>query len=105
MFIFLCGTFLFSVNISAAIPSFKLTTFSGTGIQASSGDDGPAKSADISSPIGIWQNSDGTLFIAESSGNRVRAISASSDTISTYAGNGTAGSTGDNDQVRNSTKT
>jgi hypothetical protein len=44
-----------------------------------------ATSAAINQPLGVWQDSLGTLFISEYDGNRVRAVS-SSGIISTVAG-------------------
>jgi hypothetical protein len=74
--------------IPSAVPPFYLVaTVAGTGSASSSGDGGQATSASINNPSGIWQNSLGTLFIAEFYGHRVRAMS-SSGIISTVAGTG-----------------
>jgi hypothetical protein len=64
-----------------------------------------AVSASLNGPAGVWQDSVGTLFIAEYFGHRVRAV-ASSGIISTLAGTGTQSPSytetdiGDNGPVR-----
>jgi hypothetical protein len=94
-----------SVIASAVPPSYLVATVAGDGSWGSSaGDGGQATSASIYGPIGVWQDSVGTLFIAEEYGNRVRAV-LSSGIISTVAGNGTQSSSstdpnGDNGPVR-----
>jgi uncharacterized protein (TIGR03437 family) len=55
------------------------------------GDNGPATSALLSDPVGVAADPGGNLYIADL--NRVRLVS--SGTISTIAGNGTAGYQGD----------
>jgi hypothetical protein len=90
--------------VSAVPPSYQVATVAGDGSSSSSGDGGQATSASIYYPVGIWQDSVGTLFIAELYGHRVRAVS-SSGIISTVAGTGTGSSSstdpnGDNGPVR-----
>jgi hypothetical protein len=68
-----------------------MTTVAGTGLASSSGDGGMATSATINGPVGVWQDSVGTIYIVEFTGHRVRAVS-SSGTISTVAGSGTISS-------------
>ncbi|KAG2389232.1 hypothetical protein C9374_014632 [Naegleria lovaniensis] len=67
----------------------------GTGIGGFSGDNGPATSAEQNSPKGVAMNSAGEVFIADFSNHRVRKISTSG-VISTIAGTGTGGFSGDN---------
>lgn len=66
----------------------------GTGEAGFSGDGGPAIAARLNGPQGIALASDGTLFVAESDGNRVRRIGPDG-TITTVAGTGEAGFSGD----------
>jgi Bacterial Ig-like domain (group 3) len=62
-----------------------------------SGDGGPARSAEISASIGqIAFDIAGNLYFADAGNQRVRRIDASTGTINTIAGTGTAGYTGDN---------
>ena len=59
-----------------------------------SGDSGPATSAQLSFPGGIALDKSGNLYIADGGNNRVRKVSGG--VITTVAGNGTLGYSGDN---------
>lgn len=72
-----------------------ITTIAGTGTAAYSGDTGPATSAALSSPEGVAVDGLGTLYIADRSNHRIRAIDPVTGVITTIAGTGTSGSTGD----------
>ncbi len=74
-----------------------ITTVAGTGSASTSGDGGRATSAAVNHPGGVALDSSGNLYIAESSGQRIRKVTApiATGTITTVAGNGTAGYTGD----------
>ncbi|HEX5000694.1 MAG TPA: hypothetical protein VFY29_20895 [Terriglobia bacterium] len=71
-----------------------ITTVAGTGTSGFSGDGGPATSAKLSSPYGVAVDASGTLFIADFGNQRVRKVSPGG-VISTVAGTGTAGFSGD----------
>jgi hypothetical protein len=71
-----------------------ITTMAGTGICGYSGDGGPAKSAKIRYPEGLAFDSQGNLLFADAGNSRIRKISATG-TITTIAGNGTSGYSGD----------
>ncbi|MGQ0811306.1 MAG: NHL domain-containing protein, partial [Nitrospiraceae bacterium] len=71
-----------------------VTTIAGNGIAAFSGDGGPAAAAQLNFPYATVQAPDGTLFVTDTTNSRIRRI-APDGTISTVAGNGTAGSSGD----------
>ena len=71
-----------------------ISTYAGTGIAGFSGDGGPASSARINAPLGITLDSAGDLVFADAVNNRVRKITPAG-IISTIAGNGTAGYSGD----------
>jgi sugar lactone lactonase YvrE len=64
-----------------------ITTVAGTGQRDDSGDGGPAVDADLWAPEGLAVGVDGSLYIAELYGDRVRRI-APDGTISTFAGRG-----------------
>jgi hypothetical protein len=70
-----------------------LSVVAGSGSQGFSGDDGAATSAQLDSPQGIAIGPDGTLYIADTGNQRIRAVR--NGQISTFAGNGTAGFAGD----------
>ena len=60
-----------------------------------SGDGGPATSAALNNPSGVAVDSSGNLYIADTGNNRIRMVSASNGFITTIAGNGTLGYSGD----------
>jgi sugar lactone lactonase YvrE/Tfp pilus assembly protein PilX len=72
-----------------------ITTYAGTGTAGFLGDGGAATSARLSSPQAVRFNSAGDLYIADTANNRIRRVQAASGTITTIAGTGTAGNTGD----------
>ncbi len=72
-----------------------ITTVVGTGAQGYSGDNGPATSATLSSPSGVAVDSAGNLYIADSGNNVVRKVNAATGIITTAAGNGARGYSGD----------
>jgi uncharacterized protein (TIGR03437 family) len=59
-----------------------------------SGDTGPATSAALNRPIGVAYDSSGNLYIADTANQRIRVVNPQG-IITTFAGNGTAGFTGD----------
>ena len=80
---------IFKVN-----PAGIITTVAGTGAQSSTGDGGPATKATLSSPSAVAFDGAGDMYIAEAQGLRVRKVNTSG-IISTIAGTGTAGFSGD----------
>jgi uncharacterized protein (TIGR03437 family) len=71
-----------------------ITTYAGTGTAGFSGDGKAATAAQLSDPIGVAVDSSGNLFIADAGNNVIRKVTTSG-TISTIAGNNTAGYSGD----------
>jgi len=72
-----------------------ISTVAGNGTWGYSGDGGVATSAQLYNPWGVDVNSSGDIFIADATNDRVRKVAASNGYISTIAGTGTAGYTGD----------
>lgn len=79
--------------VSTAQPGI-ISTIAGSGIAGFGGDGGPATAAMTNHPIGIAIDGAGNIFIAEHDNNRVRKISTTG-IISTVAGTGVAGFSGD----------
>ena len=71
-----------------------ITTVAGNGDQGFSGDNGPATSASLDEPNGVVLDSAGNIYIADTYSNRIRKVS--NGIITTVAGGGTAGFSGDN---------
>ena len=74
-------------------PAGMVETIAGTGERGFSGDGGPAAQATLNAPMGLTLGPGGTVYIADSGNNRIRAIL--DGTIATIAGNGNAGLFGD----------
>jgi sugar lactone lactonase YvrE len=72
-----------------------ISTVAGNGTAGFSGDGGAATSAEINGPGDIAVDSAGNIYISDLNNNRVRKVTASTGVISTVAGNGTKGFTGD----------
>jgi hypothetical protein len=75
-------------------------TVAGTGAYGYAGDGGPATSAALNLPEGVAVDNAGNLYIADSSNNRIREVTASTGIITTVAGNGTGGYAGDNGSAK-----
>ena len=71
-----------------------ITTFAGTGDRGSSGDGGAATSAQLGGPYGVSVDISGNVYIADTNNNKIRMVT-SAGIITTFAGTGTAGSSGD----------
>jgi uncharacterized protein (TIGR03437 family) len=71
-----------------------ITTVAGSLLPIFSGDGGPATSAGLFSPGGVAVDTSGNLYIADIGNNRIRKVNTAG-TISTVAGNGTKGYSGD----------
>ena len=80
----------------AQVPSPRIiNTIAGTGVQGFSGDNGPATEAMLSNAWGLALDSSGNLYFADYSNNRIRKVSATTGIITTVAGNGAWGYSGD----------
>src|SRR5262245_58618382 len=75
--------------------SRRITVIAGNGRKGHSGDRGPAKAAQLSAPHDVRLNSKGNIYVAERDAHVVRHIDMKAQTISTFAGTGTAGFSGD----------
>jgi DNA-binding beta-propeller fold protein YncE len=72
-----------------------ITTVAGNGKKGFSGDGGPATEAELNEPYGIVLDSRGNLFVADRLNRRVRRIDAAARIITTLAGDGLRGYSGD----------
>ena len=72
-----------------------ITTVAGNGDESFSGDGGLATSASLSAPDGVAVDASGNLFIADRGSFRIRRVDAATGIITTVAGNGDEGISGD----------
>jgi DNA-binding beta-propeller fold protein YncE len=73
-----------------------ITTVAGNGDDNFYGDNGPATSAALWSPLGIAIDSAGNIFIADTYNGRIRRVTAATGVITTVAGDGSFRYSGDN---------
>lgn len=79
----------------AASAGFLIDTVAGTGKAGYNGDDQSARAAQVAIPTAVAADTQGNLYIADRNNHRLRKVSAEG-IISTLAGNGTPGFSGDN---------
>ena len=91
MFLRLASLFFSLILVAAAD---RIETFAGTGMKGFSGDGGPASAAQLNNPFGVTRGPDGALYICDTDNHRIRRVERNG-MISTVAGNGTRGYSGD----------
>jgi len=86
----------FSANLVRKVTATTgiITTVAGGG-SGGLGDGGAATSAQLNKPFDVALDASGNLYISDYGNNRVRMVAAATGIISTVAGNGTAGFSGD----------
>jgi sugar lactone lactonase YvrE len=72
----------------------NIETVAGNGVPSFSGDGGPATSASLKSPSGVFVDGAGNIFIADAFNDRIRRVDTTGN-IETVAGNGNSGFSGD----------
>jgi len=92
------GSFYFADNGNHRIrrvgPDGIITTVAGTGAPAFSGDGGAATQAALNAPTGVAVAADGSFYIADQGNHRIRRVGPDG-IITTVAGTGASGSSGD----------
>ena len=79
-----------------------ITTVAGNGTYAYGGDGGPATNASLQAPSGVAVDPVGNVFIADRYNNRIRKVDAAG-IVTTVAGNGNLGYSGDGGVATNAT--
>lgn len=82
-------------KVSAATGNIVTVAGSATGTAGSTGDNGLATSALLSGPTGCFVDTAGDLYIADAGNQKIRMVNATTGIITTIAGTGTPGYTGD----------
>ena len=75
-------------NLIRKIASNVVSTVAGNGALAFAGDGGNALASSLAGPSSVALDAAGDLFIADTTNGRIRLVSASTNNISTFAGNG-----------------
>jgi uncharacterized repeat protein (TIGR02543 family) len=92
------------IQVDAALQDLQLaeaekvgiiTTIAGIGVNGYSGDGGPAIEAKISYPRSVALDKKGNLYISERFNHRIRKVDLNTGIITTFAGTGIAGYSGD----------
>jgi hypothetical protein len=89
-----CTSRTLSTTSRRVAPNGTISKVAGNGTLGYSGDGGPATSGAFNGPRSVALDSAGNLYIADESNNRIRKVTPGG-TISTIAGNGARGYTGD----------
>jgi serine/threonine-protein kinase len=87
-------TFNGANQVKRLSPNGTLSLIAGTGAGSSTGDNGPALLASLHDPHSLAVGPDGSLYISENTGNRVRRVDPNG-IITTIAGTGASGYSGD----------
>ena len=77
------------------MPDWIITTAVGTGEKGFAGDGGPASEALLNGPFDIAFDRAGNLYFSDTFNHRIRRVEAATGIITTIAGNGEAGYSGD----------
>src|SRR5258708_39918086 len=95
--LFLCVTLLGGSPLQAQM----ITTLAGNGMPGFSGDGGTAGGARVNSPYGVALDNSGNVLIADSANHRIRRVDTMTGIITTVAGNGLTGFSGDGGPATN----
>ncbi len=78
---------------------FIISTIAGTGSGSYSGDNGQASSAALFYPYAVTVDAAGNVYISDVGNYRIRKVTVSTGIITTFAGTGNSGFSGDNGQA------
>lgn len=88
-----------SASVVQQVGAALINTVAGNGVAGYSGDNVLAVNAELNYPTSVAIDSSGNLYIADYNNSRIREVSQSTGLITTIAGNGTAGYSGDGGQA------
>jgi len=91
---YIADTYNYRVRKVSAVDK-SIRTVAGDGTYAFGGDNGPATSAQIDRPFRVAVDAAGNIYIADFDNNVIREVSIATGIITTIAGTGTAGYSGD----------
>lgn len=99
-------TFLIAIlfcSLGTTLPAAEVVTIAGNGTHPLTGDGGPATRAGIGGPFGVVIGPDGALYICETENHAVRRVDLKTGVITTVAGSGKEGYSGDGGPATNAT--
>ena len=82
-------------SVQVHVSSGGISTYAGNGVGTYAGDGGPATSGSIKNPEGITVATNGDVYICDSDNHTIRKVTAATGIITTVAGNGSPGFSGD----------
>ena len=85
----------FTILITSQLHGQMIVTVAGNGIQGYNNDGIPAISSELNNPYNLAVDDSDNIYIADYDNNRIRKVSAATGIISTIAGTGTQGYSGD----------
>ncbi len=86
---------IFLLAITSGVQAQYITTIVGTGTPAYSGDGGAATAAQLHGQFGLGIDGAGNIYIADTGNHCIRKVTIATGIITTVAGTGTAGFSGD----------
>jgi streptogramin lyase len=84
-----------SLLLTSSAQAGKITTIAGSGQSSDGGDSGPAAQTNVGNPFGVEIGPDAALYICEVSNHRLRRLDLKSGQLTTIAGCGRQGYSGD----------
>jgi hypothetical protein len=86
---------ILSYGTTSGVAAQNISTVAGNGVAGNSGDGGLATAAKLNQPTGVTIDASGNLYIADFASNVIREVAAGTGIITTVAGTGVAGYSGD----------
>jgi streptogramin lyase len=88
-------TTITTLLLLSPLPAKTIRTLAGTGVSGATGDGGPGVKAQVGNPFGLTIGPDGALYFCEVDTHRIRRLDLKTGVISTFAGTGERGYSGD----------
>jgi len=88
-------TLVVAALFASLVPAKTIRTIAGTGTAGYTGDGGPGVKAQINNPYGLVVGPDGALYVCEIGNHIIRRVDLKKGTVTTVAGNGKQGYSGD----------
>ena len=97
------GLFVSALGLPATAAAISVDRIAGTGAPENNGDTGPAATTNIGEPFGVTIGPDGAIYITEVRHHRVRRLDPKTNQLTTVAGSGQRGYSGDGEPALKAT--